>query len=152
MIYLECDSDKALVSSLGISRKEIKHSFSKGNVCNRLLNSKNSKGLVDEDPSSTQPTYIRKLKPISNKDGIKFFCDERNENYLIMLCPRLEEWILMVAKEVSIDMSNYGLPSDACRLHSTINTNTKLDSFKRLIKDIEQKSSMLKTLEGLIKG
>jgi len=66
-----------------------------------------------------------------------------------MLCPTLEEWILKVVKKVNIEISNYGLPDDAGKLHATI--NTKLENFKRLIKDIKKKSSMLKTLERFIK-
>lgn len=149
MIYLECEPDKALLSALGIAKREVKHVFSKGNVCNRLEKSINSRGLVDEDPSSIQPTYIKKIKLISNKDGIKLFYDEKTKNYLIMLCPTLEGWILRVVKEMNIEISDYGLPDDVSKLHGTI--NTKLGAFKRLIKDIKQKSSMLKSLEGFIK-
>lgn len=149
MIYLECEADKTLVSALGIPRKEIKHMFSKGNVCNRLEKSKNSKGLVDEDPLSPQPSYIGKLRPISNKHGIKLLLDEKNQNYLIVLCPRLEDWVLNVTIEAKIDLLNYGLPSDPNKLHETL--NIKLDKFKDLIDKINQKSEMLKTLEGFIK-
>lgn len=149
MIYLECKPDKALVGALGVPRKEIRHLFSKGNVCNKLEKSRNSRGLVDEDPLSTQPSYIRKLKPYSEKAGIKLLHDEDNQNYLIILCPTLEEWILEVVKEVGIDMSSYGLPDDTSRLHEAI--NTKLKNFKYLLDDIKQKSSMLKTLEGFVK-
>ncbi len=35
MIYLECDPDKSLVQTLGLSSKEIKRVYSKGNVCNK---------------------------------------------------------------------------------------------------------------------
>ncbi len=64
MIYLECNPDKALVKALGITKKEIFHTGNKGNVCKRLQKSKNSKGTVDEDPSSIQPNYIKKLQKI----------------------------------------------------------------------------------------
>lgn len=149
MIYLECEPDKVLVSAMGIPRKEIKHSFSKGNVCNRLEKSRNSKGLVDEDPLSMQPSYIKELKLYEEKDEIKLLYDEKTQNYLIVLCPTLEEWILKVVKEAKIDISSYGLPDDRGKLHETI--NTKLKNLKNLIDDIKQKSSMLKTLEGFVK-
>jgi len=149
MIYLECEPDKALVKALGIPRKEIKHMFSKGNVCNRLEKSKNSKGLVDEDPVSAQPSYIGKLKPFLNKHGIKLLLDEKNQNQLILLCPRLEDWILNVTKEVNIDVLKYGLPNDPNKLHGAL--NVKLDKFRDLIDKIKQKSEMLKTLEEFIR-
>jgi hypothetical protein len=149
MIYLECEPDKALVRAFGIARKEIKHMFSKGNVCNRLEKTKNSKGLVDEDPLSPQPSYIGKLKSLSRKNGIRLLFDEKKQNYLIALCPRLEDWVLNVTKEANIDVSKYGLPNDPNKLHEAL--NIKLDKFSDLIDKIKQKSEMLKTLEGFIK-
>jgi hypothetical protein len=62
MIYIECRPDKILVEALSVPEEEIIHAGSKGNVCNRLSRIRNSKGLVDEDPESAQPTYIRRLK------------------------------------------------------------------------------------------
>jgi hypothetical protein len=149
MIYLECEPDKVLVKALGISRKEIKHAFSKGNVCNKLEKSRNSKGLVDEDPLRPQPTYIGKLKLHSHEKDIKLLSDENAQNYLIMLCPTLEEWILKAVKELGVNIVNFGLPDDAGKLHKII--NIKLGSFENLIEDIKKrKSGMLKTLEGFI--
>jgi len=149
MIYLECEPDKALVKALGIPRKEIRHMYSKGNVCNRLEKTKNSKGLVDEDPLSAQPTYIGRLKPLLNKHRVKLLLDEKNQNYLIVLCPRLEDWVLNVTIEAKIDLLNYGLPNDPNKLHETL--NIRLYNFKNLIDKIKQKSEMLKTLEEFIK-
>jgi hypothetical protein len=123
--------------------------FSKGNICNRLEKTKNSKGLIDEDPLSPQPSYIGKLKSLPRGHGIKLLLDEKNKNYLIILCPRLEDWVLNVTKEANIDVLKYGLPNDPNKLHEAL--NAKLDKFKDLIDEIKQKSEMLKTLEGFIK-
>ena len=149
MIYVECNADKTLVSALGFPRREIKHAHSKGNVCKRLESSRNSKGLVDEDSFSTQPRYIEKLKLLSHEDDVKVLYDGRAQNCLIMLCPRLEEWILKVVKEVKVDIGDYNLPNDADRLHKTI--NIKLKNFENLIEDIKESSRMVKTLERVIK-
>ena len=64
MIYVECDTDVALVKNLDIPKKEIIHAGNKGNVCNRLRKTKNSIGLIDEDPQSGQPRYIKNLSLI----------------------------------------------------------------------------------------
>jgi hypothetical protein len=145
---VECNADKTLVSALGVPRSEIKHAHSKGNVCKRLESSRNSKGLVDEDPFSTQPRYIEKLKLLSYEGEIKVLYDGRAQNCLIMLCLRLEEWILKVVKEVKVDIGDYNLPDDADRLHKTI--NIKLKNFESLMEDMKEKSRMLKTLEKVI--
>ncbi len=150
MIYLECYSDEALVKALGVHKKEIFHSGSKGNVCKKLEKSIKSKGLVDEDPFSTQPSYIGKLKTNSHEYDIKLLYDEIAKNYLIVLCPRLEDWILKAAKEAGINIKDYSLPDDANELHKII--NTKLEKFILLIEDIKKRSKMLITLEKMIRS
>ncbi|MCX9012063.1 MAG: hypothetical protein OIN66_13195 [Candidatus Methanoperedens sp.] len=134
MIYLECYTDKALVMALGIHKKEIYHSGSKGNVCRNLAKNSRARGLVDEDPSSAQPGYIGKLRLLSLEHEIKLMHDEKSRNYLIVLCPRLEDWVLKAAKEVKVDVEDYGLPDDAEELHRIININPK--KFCHLVGDI----------------
>ena len=63
MLYVECNADYVLVKTLGVPRKEINHCGGKAKVC-RLLGkeeTENCKGLVDEDPFSVQPPYLKKL-------------------------------------------------------------------------------------------
>jgi len=150
MIYLECKPDRVLVTTLGIPSKEIQHESHKVRVCKRLEKSTNSKGLVDEDPSSTQPTYIRRLELHSNEHDIKLLYDEKTQNYLIVLCPRLEVWILKAATEAKVNVKNYDLPNTPEELHNII--NTKVGKFMNLIQNIKEKSRMLKTLEDFVKN
>jgi len=151
MIYLECYADKTLVRTLGIPRKEIVHAGSKGDVCKGLRKSENSKGLVDEDPWSLPPRYVTELKPHSKAQNVELLFDQTRRNHLIVLSPRLEEWILKAAKEVGISPLDHGLPEDVDKLKKL--SMTKLKNFENLIKDIiKQKSVMLKTLERFLKG
>jgi hypothetical protein len=151
MIYLECKPDEALVVTLGIPGKEIEHTSGKGSVCKKLEKSKHSKGLVDEDPSSIQPSYIKKLKTLSNKHYIKLLYDKNAENYLIILCPNLEVWILNATRDAEINIKNYNLPDNADELHKIL--NTKIGKFTNLLQTlIKEKSRMLKTLEDFIKS
>jgi len=147
-VYVECKPDFVLVNLLGVPKKSIIHAGNKSGVCRRLQKSNNSKGLVDEDPLSNQPPYIEKLDLIHNQHGIKIFQDSKNGNHLIVLCPRLEEWILQSAKEVNIDVKKYNLPTDGKKLHKIINMN--LVKFKKLIRDLGSKGVMLNTLEKSI--
>ena len=144
MIFVECNADKTLLTSLGIQSQEICHVFSKGNVCNRLRKNKNCLGLVDEDPGSGQPQYMSELKLVSHDNAIKVLNDKNNQNKIIVLCPRLEDWIVDAAKEAEVDLANYHLPSNGKALHKVI--NTRLDEFEKLIKDMKEDSRMLKHL------
>lgn len=62
MIYTECKPDTALVKTLGIRKREIIHLSGKPEVCKQLEKREKWKGLVDEDPLSVQPPYLKKLR------------------------------------------------------------------------------------------
>jgi hypothetical protein len=145
---LECNSDRALVSALGKPRREIIHANSKGNVCNRLARSRDCVGLVDEDPGSPQPTYIGKLNTQERRDDVVLLHDKLSNNNLIVLCPRLEEWILKAAKEAEVTLKTHGLPDKADQLHETISMS--VDNFRRLVEDIKTKSQRINTLAGFL--
>lgn len=152
MIYVECKPDFKLVECLLGTEKEIKHAMGKNRICNKLRKERNCTGLIDEDPGRSQHPYLKQLSPESNlsRDRLKTLHDDRNKNHLIVLCPRLEEWVLKAAKEAKIDIKRYNLPDDGERLHKVININ--IDKFEKLIKDLRGKSRMMKALEKSIKG
>ncbi len=70
-------------------------------------------------------------------------------NDLIVLCPRLEEWLLKATKDAQIDIKRYNLPDDSEHLHKEINLN--IDKVEKLIKDLKVKSKMMKALKKSIK-
>jgi len=109
--------------------------------------SANLKGIIDEDPLSHQPTLLSKFKERQNltRYGIKIFHQKDENNLLIMLCPRLEDWILKAAHETNINLKKYGLPGDSKKLHEQINVKT--ENFQKLINDMRAKSERLKKLK-----
>lgn len=151
MIYTECKPDSALVKTLGIPKKQIIHLGGKPEVCKQLEKREKWKGLIDEDPSSVQPPYLKKLQEKKNLSnyGLKILNDTSN-NDLIILCPRLEEWIIKATEEAGIDIKRYNLPDDGEQLHKEINLD--LRKFGRLVNDLKGKSKMLEALEIAIKG
>jgi len=149
MLYVECKSDFIMVNTLGVFKQNIIHAGNKSKVCKRLEKSDFSKGLADEDPSSEQPSYIDQLNLIQNQHEIKIFQDNKRRNYLIVLCPRLEEWVLKAAKEADLDISRYNLPDDGEQLHKVINLDIR--KFEKLVSDLKGKSEMVKALEMAIK-
>ncbi len=117
-VYFECDNDEALLDIFFIPKKSKKHSFSKGNVCNSLGKVSDSIGMVDEDPQTQQNKYITSLgKPIKNNHNIKVFVDSKRNNKVVMLCPRLEEWLYGVANKNGINPTDYELPKSPDELH-----------------------------------
>jgi len=152
MIYIECNADYALVRSLiRVARKDVIHEFKgKFEVCKRLENQRNCKGLIDEDPTSIQPPYLKHLQrqdEFSEHDLILLH-DRNSSNYLIVLCPRLEEWVLKSAREASMDVRKYDLPNDARALHRHARINP--DKLENLLEDLKSSSQRLKTLKRLL--
>lgn len=64
LVLVECNPDVSLLRELGIPRRRIRHAGGKGDICNYLRKSKNAIALMDEDPDSSQPSYLRKLAEI----------------------------------------------------------------------------------------
>ncbi len=81
-----------------------------------------------------------------SEHDLKILHDEKN-NRLIVVCPRLEEWLLETAKLAGIKITSYGLPSDAEKLHERININLK--KFEKLLNNLKNNNRM-KTLKRLL--
>lgn len=152
MIYVECFPDVALLTvGAKIPKRQVIHDFKgKSGVCARLRGVRNSIGLIDEDPLSSQPPYVTEasLEAEFTHYGLKLLHHRSSRNHLIVLCPRLEEWVLKAAEDAGKDLAQYGLPSSARQLHGEI--NIRLDNFERLLRDLSG-SERLKALSGLLR-
>jgi hypothetical protein len=149
MVFVECKPDSLIIEVIDIASKII-HQRNKFEVYKRLEREKNCIGLIDEDPQYYYvPPYIEKMS-LNNKlsnYGLKVFYDSSNNNYLVMLCPNLEEWILKAAKEANLKIERYNLPIQPTKLHKEI--NIKLEKFKILLLDLKN-SNRLKHLQTVI--
>lgn len=149
-IYVECKTDSTLVNALlGTAKKYILCEKGKPGVCNRLKNVRESIGMVDEDPRQRQHPYFKKLKIKEelHKYGLRLFYDPLTGNELIVLRPRLEEWILKAADEAGLKVHNYDLPNNPSIFHR--DTNIYPNEFRRLVRDLKN-SNRLKNLKRLL--
>ena len=143
MIYVECKPDGILVRHLtGLPRRQVVHEVKgKPGVCNRLMRGKDLVAMVDEDPGTTQPVYMTQLS-LSHESpnaGLKLYYDRTRNNRVVVLCPRLEEWLLRTAADLGLSMRDYGLPERANRLHSVINQDER--KIQRLLSDMSNAAS-----------
>ncbi|MBI4334077.1 MAG: hypothetical protein HY673_22670 [Chloroflexi bacterium] len=153
MIFVECDPDAVLVEALTrFRRRDIIHDFrGKGELCNRLGRQKGSMGMVDEDPGKSQPGYMTSLQLIEDlpNEGVKLLRDHANNNFLVVLCPDLEQWTLRAARLAGIDVAPFKLPGNPGKLHSVI--NIRLDEFKSLVEALKATNSQsLNTLRRFL--
>ncbi|MCC6723509.1 MAG: hypothetical protein IT258_03295 [Saprospiraceae bacterium] len=139
MTFVECKPDELLVRVLGVTRKQLRHENDKPRVCGRLSKLEKCTGLVDEDPHTEQDTYIKALKFQEEKHAVKIFKDGKRKNKVIMLCPRLEEWLIFTTQSAGLKMADFGLSDKGNELHREI--NGRLQAVQKLIeKLIEIKS------------
>jgi len=136
---VECKPDEKLAKSLGYKINEIAHQGNKGEVCNYLMRNEVNMAMIDEDPwSASQPKLLKQFSEKEDKFDIKhLFLKEGNKNILI-LKPRLEEWILARCKATGIKPENHFLPSDKKEFKDKI--NYRLNHFDRLLNDLKDKN------------
>jgi len=149
MYLVECKPDTVLIKTLTLtSRKNIEHAGNKSELLKKLTERyDNSKGIMDEDPWSIQPPNLQKFKEKQDitRHNLKILHQTSKNNTLIVMRPRLEEWILEAAREANTNLEKYNLPNDATRLHEQI--NIKIDKLEELLIDLKQKSKRFKILK-----
>lgn len=149
-IVVECKPDEALVRALGFTKKNVTHQPSKARVLSYLDRNSGAIGIVDEDPGTANAGYFSKYTKISEaKFDIEEWSVTKMQIRLIIIKPRLEEWIIRQANSSKIDLRDYSLEPDGYHLHKII--NEKLDKFEALLTDLlKEKNQGLVHLKSII--
>ncbi|MCD8291758.1 MAG: hypothetical protein LUC91_09705 [Prevotella sp.] len=149
----ECYIDTNLVETLlGVYGHEINHQ--KG--CNNVTKTMDSRfkdrfavGIIDKDKA--MPTYIADFDAIAGSDHLTLLKHRVRNHYIVQVYPAIEEFVLSSAREMELDMAEYGLPSDVAGLRKeTKRINVDDDArFKRLFKDLRN-AREIKRLETIM--
>ena len=94
-------------------------------------------GIVDAD--KRQPTYFQKIKEIKTFNNVALFQKDDSEQYLIMLKPALEAFLINSCKEISVELSDFELPNSLKELTAITKNVSIADNhkFKRLLKTLK---------------
>ena len=150
-LFLECKPDETLAVALGVPSRLITHSHSKGRVSKALSKSEGATGLVDEDFGSAEPATLKTFVEVSANHDVRLKLDKTKNNRLIVLCPRLEPWIIKTAKASDVKMNKFNLSESVQDLDADI--NHRLHNLKRLIDELlELKSPRILHLKTLLSG
>lgn len=144
MIYVECKPDENLVQILtGLPKREIIHENGKYRLLAKLSKLQDTRAMVDEDPGANQPAYLNRMHLLHDlRDGsLKILLDRSTGNRVVVLCPKLEDWVIRAAQEADISLthSRYNLPDTANALHRVINSDPR--KLERLVEDLAQKNT-----------
>lgn len=145
---VECLPDEALVrlvSPRTIMR--IRHRSGKPEVLRYVRRFEQSIGVIDEDPSSIQPPLFDQLVELESQPdlGLKRYRFS-NGNIVIILSPRLEEWVLTDCRRNGVNPESYGLPRDPEAFHDLV--NQRLGNFNRLVSGLMHNSGRLEKLSS----
>jgi hypothetical protein len=115
-----------------------------------MLKSDCATGLIDEDPSSAQPRDLNNYKEEQAAEGLRLLArrDDKNKR-LIIVRPRLEDWLIARARSVGVKPEEYGLPSDPDRLHS-IPRYEQNDGFRRFLVELKERDKGMHLLRRWI--
>ena len=120
--------------------------YFEGRICKKLR-CNNNIGLIDEDPESIQPEYLRDLRIIDDFQNLDITVkiDGVRNNKFIILCPKLEGWIIKTARQLRINLDEeFNLSNDENRLHHIINNRLKnLESVIGVFKKINSNRIMI---------
>ena len=156
MLYVEGKPDRILALKLtGLPGSEILRERNKSEVLKRLVEQSNCLAIVDEDPGHSPPSYLDRMQVATNLSNLGFRVLEHRAqgNRVILLCPRIEEWIIQAAEDsdLRLDYRRYNLPHNAVQLHQVINFD--LRKLERLIDDLMQSGApRIRQLSNLLAG
>jgi len=154
MHVVECDADVALVRVLtSLSRRRVVCVVGRSQVLKKLIRKyTDSIGMIDQDPHTVHSRkYIERFREVEYPERfrLKVLHHNRSNNRLIVLCPRLEEWIIAASGESNIHLNRYNLSHNPEQLHAIINIKT--DQFQRLVKELMQSSQRVQALRDLLR-
>ena len=150
-LFLECKPDETLAAALGVVRRTVVHSHGKGKVSKNLKKNSGVTGMVDEDFGSAEPATLSKFVEMSVSHDVKLKVDKSQNNRLIVICPRLEPWLIKTAKAAGVKMEEFSLSENVQVLDSMI--NYRLPNIERLLAELLAKQSpRVRRLKLLLSG
>ena len=148
---VECNPDEILALTLGLRKKEVVHQNSKGEVCNYHAKSDVNVAIIDQDPGSAQPNYLKNFVLEEEKYETKKLINKKSGKIIIIICPRLEEWIIRQCNISKVNPALFFLPGEAKQLKVVI--NLKLKRFNELLQELKRKDNNgLKYLQSVLEN
>jgi hypothetical protein len=150
-LFVECKPDETLAITLGVSKRGLEHAGSRARVCAQVSLKTETLGMIDEDPNAAQHPYMKNLRESAVEHQIRVLYDSERKNRLVVICPRLEDWLVEAAKGDGLKMTDFGFESDnGGHLHREI--NHRLANLERLVNALlSARNPRILRLQALIK-
>ena len=113
-IIPECYIDSCLIEVLlNANRDHVNHQKGNGTVAREMKGrfAKNfCVGIIDED--RRQLDYLKEFNMEVDAGNLKLWKHKSWPQYVIQVCPVIEDWILSICEKENINLSDYGLPAE----------------------------------------
>lgn len=133
----ECFIDTNLIEFL--LNAKVNHQHCCNNVVKALNNKKDefAIGIIDNDKRAV--AYIKDCEKIRETKRLNFFKHRERNQYLITISPAADRFILNIAEEQGVDISNFELSINFKEFLKETKTETsnKDQRFKKLFKEIK---------------
>ncbi|MEO0276963.1 MAG: hypothetical protein ABIL75_02055 [candidate division WOR-3 bacterium] len=149
IFYVECFIQRGIIYIVR-SGVRVEHLSGRSTVCNKLRMVENATGIIDEDPQAIQHPYLKECKLMKNVESIKLYKDNKRKNYLLIFCPRAEEWIFETAQKEGIKLKDFNFSEDFKKFNEEIKIS--ISKFQQLLHKLKKESKRFETLEGIFKN
>jgi hypothetical protein len=141
-VLVECNADEIVLRNIGVAKKQLFHFGGKDKLITRLRNLPGAVGVVDEDPDSIQhPDLTASYRQAESAEGLRLLARQGSGGQkLVVICPKLEDWLIARATSSGIRPEDYGLPGDPDRLHSIPRYEQK-EGFLRFLEELKKRDS-----------
>ncbi len=143
-ILPECYVDTKVAEIVSSSFEKYNHQHGCGQIAYQLKNRFRdiiALGIIDEDKNKGPVAkYFLEFDEIISENDLILKKHKDRKQYLILICPEIEQWLLMNAISVNVDLSNFNLPSH-------------LDGFKKATKtqNIDSNQGFYQFIKHLLK-
>lgn len=144
-IVPECEVDTRLIQILGNFKKPPNHAKGHGKVANKLktnLQNKVALGVIDYDKMKIQKSpYLESFVTITSKHNLMLKKHSFLKQYLIIINPAIEIWLLENAKNSNIKPKGFGDNlADLTNFTKTKNIHTN-SNFTAFVKELINKQA-----------
>ena len=146
-ILPECYVDTKVAEIITRSSEKYNHQHGCGQIANLLkkrLKDSVALGIIDEDKNKGPiANYFLEFDEIKSENRLILKKHRERKQYLILICPEMEEWLLINANAVNVDPLSFNLPLKMKGLKQITKTQN-IDSdlhFYQFIKYLVNKNS-----------
>ena len=146
-ILPECYVDTKVVEIITRSSEKYNHQHGCGQIANQLKNRLKdivALGIIDEDKNKGPVAkYFFEFEEMRSENGLILKKHRERKQYLILICPEIENWLLMNANSVQVNPLDFNL-SENLKGFKQITKTQDIDlhiGFYRFIKSLLNKNA-----------